>query len=182
MWFCELDLRTRVPYPSPTGRSMARKSSNRKRYFVDRDVQGAILLRLVTHLAVFLFVTGVFLIFIEMVAAPRDAVKNLLPRHGPTLFAMLVLAPIFIRDLCKLTNRFAGPMVRLKRAMHDLAEGREVAPVHFRQRDFWQDIASDFNRIVERVQSTNTTLDDDVNAVESNACGEIRETESVGSI
>ena len=77
-------------------------------------------------------------------------------RHSPTVLAVLVLAPIFLRDLCKLTNRFAGPLVRLRRAMKDLADGREVAPIHFREGDFWQDLADDFNRAAERVQSVET--------------------------
>ena len=103
---------------------------------------------------------------IELLAGdPRDAGKNLLARHGPTLLAVLALAPILIRDLCRLTNRFAGPMVRLRRAMHDLAEGREVSPIHFRERDFWKDLVIDFNRVVERVQSTN--------AVEENGLQEL---------
>jgi len=142
---------------------MASKSTQRKKHFVDRAVQGAILLHIVAHWAMFLFAAGLFLFFIELLAGdPRDAGKNLLPRHGPTVLAVLVLGPILIRDLCKLTNRFAGPMVRLRRAMHDLAEGREVSPIHFRERDFWKDLAIDFNRVVERVQSTKAVGENDL--------------------
>ena len=129
-------------------------SIQRKRLFVDRSVQGAILLRLIIHWVLFLFAAGAFLYFIELLGgSPRDAGKNMVSRHAPTVLAVLVLAPIFLRDLCKLTNRFAGPMVRLRRAMHDLAEGREGASIHFRDGDFWDELAVDFNRIVERVQA-----------------------------
>jgi hypothetical protein len=135
--------------------------NKRKKHFVDRAVQGAILLRLVMHWSLFLFAAGTFVYFVEMLAgAPREAGKNLLSRHGPTVLAVLVLAPVFIRDLCKLTNRFAGPMVRLRRAMHDLAEGREVAFIQFRDGDFWKELAVDFNRVVERVQSTKANAGD----------------------
>lgn len=131
--------------------------NQRKKLFVDRSVQGAILLRQARHWALFLITAGAFLYFVELLGpAPQKAGSNLLARHAPTALAVLVLAPIFIRDLCKLTNRFAGPMVRLRRAMHDLAEGREVAPVQFRKDDFWQDFAADFNRVVERVQARKT--------------------------
>jgi signal transduction histidine kinase len=142
---------------------MPSNANQRKKYFVDRSVQGSILLHIVAHWAMFLVVAGVFLFFIELlVGDPRDAGKNLLARHGPTLLAVLVLAPILIRDLCRLTNRFAGPMVRLRRAMHDLAEGREVSPIHFRDRDFWEDLAIDFNRVAERVQSTKAVKENDM--------------------
>jgi hypothetical protein len=130
----------------------------RKRHFVDRAVQGSILLRLVAHWALFLVAAGVLLYFIELVAGdPRDAARNALARHRPTVLAVLVLAPIFLRDLCKLTNRFAGPMVRLRRAMRDLAEGRDVAPIKFRDGDFWKDLADEFNRVLQRVESANKT-------------------------
>ena len=130
--------------------------NKRKKHFVDQSVQGAILLRFVMHWAFFLVVAGAFLYFVELlVGTPRDAGKNLVARHGPTALAVLVLAPIFLRDLCKLTNRFAGPMVRLRRAMRDLAEGRDVAPIQFREGDFWIGLAADFNGVIKRVQSTN---------------------------
>jgi hypothetical protein len=103
----------------------------------------------------FLLAAAALLFFIEMLTGdPRDAWANLLYRYAPTVLVVLVLAPIFIRDFCKLSNRFVGPMVRLRRAMRDLAEGREVSPIHFRTRDFWKDLAADFNRVVERVQAS----------------------------
>ena len=52
-------------------------------------------------------------------------------------------------------------MVRLRRAMRGLAEGREVSPIQFRKHDFWKELATDFNRVVQRVQSS-TTLASDV--------------------
>jgi hypothetical protein len=135
--------------------------SKRKNYFVDRSVQGAILLRLVMHWGLFVVTAAAFLYFVELLTgAPREAGRNLVARHGPTVLAVLVLAPIFLRDLCKLTNRFAGPMVRLRRAMHDMAEGRKVAPVQLRDGDFWKEFAVDFNRVVERVQNSKREYDD----------------------
>ncbi len=137
--------------------------TKRKKYFVDRSVQGAIVLRLLVHCALFVFTTGAFLYFVELlVGAPRDAGKNLLSRHGPTILSALVLGPIFLRDLCKLTNRFAGPMMRLRRAMRDLADGREVGFIKFRDGDMWQELAVDFNRVVERIQTSEAALGDGV--------------------
>ena len=128
---------------------------HRKKHFVDPSVQGAILMRLVMHWGMFVFTTGAFLYFVELLSgAPLDAGRNFASRHGPTLLAVLVLAPIFLCDLCKLTNRFAGPMMRLRRAMHDLAEGKEVAPIQFREGDFWKELAVDFNRVVKRVETS----------------------------
>ena len=41
-------------------------------------------------------------------------------------------------------------------AMKALAEGEEVSPIHFRDGDFWQELAEDFNRIVKRVEALET--------------------------
>ena len=161
---------------------MAAKVNNRKKHFVDRAVQGTLLIHVVAYWVFFLFAAGVLVLFVEMLAGdPRDAAKNLLPRHGPTVLAVLALAPIFLRDLCKLSNRFAGPIVRLQRAMRDLAEGREVSPIHFREHDFWQDLASDFNQVVERVQSSNKALYEEqvhANSADSGSARELASQES----
>ena len=136
---------------------MPAQNIQRKKQFIDRAVQGALLLHFVGHWVFFLIAVSASLFFIDMlIGDPRDAWKNVVPRHGPILLVMLVLTPIFIRDLFHLSNRFAGPMVRLRRVMHDLAEGREVSPIHFRDRDFWKDLATDFNRVAERVQASAT--------------------------
>lgn len=153
-------------------------TNKRKKHFADRSVQGAMLLRLVVHWAVFLVVAGAFLFFVELLAGtPRETGKSLASRHGPTVLAVFALAPIFLRDLCKLTNRFAGPMVRLRRAMRDLADGREVAPVQFRDGDFWQELAEDFNRVRTRVHC----LSNKVKSGETRPCVETEEPESVNA-
>ncbi len=140
--------------------SNANMTQKRKKQFVDRSVQGAILCRLLAYGFLFVITTGAFLYFVELlVGPPEEAAENMIRRHGPTALAFLALAPIFLRDLCKLTNRFAGPMVRLRQGMHDLAEGRQVAPIDFRENDFWKDLAIDFNRIAKRVQESESSFD-----------------------
>ncbi len=161
---------------------MSGPKNKRKKYFVDRKVQGAILWHMVLHWGLLLAATFVLLVFFDMVTRLRGNVgTSLLQRHAPTLLAMLALAPICIRDLCKLSNRFVGPMVRLRKAMRDLADGSEVSPIHFRKHDFWQEMALDFNRVAKRVQSTDTTLLDDTNLDESNECDEVRALETIES-
>ncbi|MDP6060608.1 MAG: hypothetical protein QGH33_17015 [Pirellulaceae bacterium] len=133
---------------------MAKSSNKRRRkQFVDRAVQGTLLLHLVAHWVFFLLAAVAFLYFVEMLAGdPRNLGRSLFHRHGPTVLAVLVLAPIFLLDLCKLSNWFAGPVIRLRRGMRELAEGRDVSQIKFRENDFWQDLATDFNQVVERVQ------------------------------
>ena len=72
--------------------------------------------------------------------------------------ASLLLLPGVIFDLVRLSNRFAGPMFRLRRSMHDLAQGKPVDAVHFRHGDFWQEFADDFNTIAAGQEQRTPTL------------------------
>ena len=48
-----------------------------------------------------------------------------------------------------------------------MAEGQEVTPLEFRKGDFWDELAVDFNRVAERVQSTPTPAGDADDHVQS---------------
>ena len=71
--------------------------------------------------------------------------------YGPALIASFVLLPMVVLDIIRLSNRFAGPLVRLRRSMRALAQGEEVRPIHFRENDFWQEFADEFNAIATRM-------------------------------
>ena len=60
---------------------------------------------------------------------------------------MLLLLPVFLRDTLKLSNRFAGPMYRLRIALQSLAAKQSASPIKFRAGDFWQEATTDFSRI-----------------------------------
>ena len=72
--------------------------------------------------------------------------------YGAALVASLLLLPIVLIDIVRLSNRFAGPLVRLRRSMRALARGEKVQPIHFRGSDFWQEFADEFNAIAARLQ------------------------------
>ena len=159
---------------------MAENQDRRNKQMSEQSVQGALLLHILGHWAFFVFAMGVYLYFVEMLSGDQVNVwKNVQQRHGPTLLAVIVFAPIVIRDVCKLTNRFAGPIVRLRRSMQELADGKSVKPIKFRDRDFWPDLAINFNRIAERVPP------DDNNATgvfaEAEKDGHAAPLESIGS-
>ncbi len=61
------------------------------------------------------------------------------------------LAPVLTAQLAP--HRFAGPMYRLRMALGQMAGGDVPQSIRFRSRDFWQDVAVDFNTVVERYES-----------------------------
>ena len=68
----------------------------------------------------------------------------------PLLCVMFMLVPVYIWDVVKLSNRFAGPMYRLRGILNELADGGRASQLRFRPGDFWQETATDFNRFYEK--------------------------------
>jgi hypothetical protein len=76
--------------------------------------------------------------------------------YGPAMIASLVLLPLVIIDVLRVSNRFAGPLLRLRRSMRALARGEEVGPIEFRGGDFWREFAEEFNAVAIRMQEERT--------------------------
>jgi len=129
-------------------------------FIIDRQVQGALLLRTVVYW-MFCFVSiSVLLICWEALHGSSlrmiDLVSRLYYRYGPVLSASFILLPIILLDVIRVSNRFVGPVLRLRQGLRDVADGRPAQPLNFRDDDFWRDLASDFNRAVARVARENS--------------------------
>ncbi|TWU17537.1 hypothetical protein Pla52o_50930 [Novipirellula galeiformis] len=139
--------------------------SRRSRTFVDREVQGGLLRRIALHWIIFFVCNAIALtIWIRLFEQPDvdwgRTFADTLQRFLPFFVITMALIPAFVWDTLKLTNRFAGPILRLRHALSDVRAGRTVAPLQFRSNDFWHQMAVDFNAIAERVHGTNKSGDD----------------------
>lgn len=136
------------------------KRTQRRIYLVEHDVQGGLIKKAACYWLLSLAVVGSLNVLGWIFVAPGVDVLVQLRQHLPSLFGTLVVAlvsslvvlPVLLYDLTKYTNRFAGPIYRLQRGMNDVAEGKFVAPMVFRDGDSWQDLADSFNRIVARLE------------------------------
>lgn len=136
-------------------------SYTRKRriYMIDKKVQGALLMRAARYWMLSIVVVGVLTMLGWIFVSPGLGVLMGLREQIPSLFGGVMVAlacslavlPIILYDMTKLTNRFAGPMYRLKRAMQQAAAGEPVDDVIFRDDDYWQEIADAFNRLKDRL-------------------------------
>jgi nitrate/nitrite-specific signal transduction histidine kinase len=134
--------------------------TQRKIYLVDHDVQGGLLGKAACYWLLSLAVVGSLNILGWIFVAPGIDVLVQMRQHLPSLFGTLFVAlvsslivlPVLLYDLTKYTNRFAGPIYRLQRGMNDVADGKFVPPMVFRDGDSWQDLADSFNRIVARLE------------------------------
>jgi hypothetical protein len=135
---------------------MSSMKSARKQMFVDPKVQGALARRVVLYWATFLFNVFMMLLCWRIVTGPARMFYTHLDDmwyfYGPVFLVSLLFLPLVVIDIIRLSNRFAGPMVRLRRAMRELARGEHVEPIRFRDDDFWHDFAEEFNAVAARVQ------------------------------
>jgi nitrogen fixation/metabolism regulation signal transduction histidine kinase len=58
---------------------------------------------------------------------------------------------VFVIDSIKLSHRFAGPIFSLRRAIREIAAGNPPRKLKFRRRDFWQDLAQDYNAMLAQL-------------------------------
>jgi hypothetical protein len=130
----------------------------RKHLFVDPKVQGALILRVALYWVVCLISMTLMLLCWQMLVGPaqpfRQHLGDMFASYGPALIASLLVLALVIADVIRFSNRFVGPLLRLRRSMRELARGqRVVAPLEFRDADFWQEIADEFNAVCHRVQT-----------------------------
>jgi hypothetical protein len=129
-------------------------------FFIDTKVQGALMVRTAIYWMFWLLSVSLMLICWNAYTGPSkkfiDLVADLFHRYGPGLIASLVVLPIVMMDVVRLSNRFVGPVMRLRGALQELAAGRPVKPLHFRDDDFWRELAGDLNEVAARLNRGGT--------------------------
>jgi hypothetical protein len=135
---------------------MADMKCQRKHLFVDFKVQGALVARVVLYWLVCLIGITLMLLCWRIVTGPARMFythfDDMWFHYGPALIASFLLLPLVVIDVIRLSNRFVGPMLRLRRSMRQLVRGEDVEPIKFRDNDFWQDFAADFNTLLSQVK------------------------------
>lgn len=132
---------------------MSHSSVRRKQQLVDPTVQLGIVRKIAFHWVVFFVCNAMALmIWIRLFEQPDadwgQTFGDTIRRFMPFFIITMALIPAFVWDTLKLTNRFAGPISRLRGALADASAGRAVSPLQFRTNDFWQEIAENFNSVI----------------------------------
>jgi methyl-accepting chemotaxis protein len=127
----------------------------RKKLFVDSKVQGALIARVVVYWILCLITITLMLLCWDIVTGPARMFythfDDMWFFYGPAAVASLLLLPLVIVDIIRISNRFVGPLLRLRRSMRALARGDDVEPIEFRGNDFWHDFADEFNAVRARI-------------------------------
>lgn len=127
--------------------------------YVDRQVQGALVRRVIMHWCSFVMVSIFSVLILQLLLG--DPEKSLVQhvdaawrQYALLAFVLVALLPAFLLDTIKMSNRFVGPVMRLRRALRQVADGEQVDSLKFRDNDFWGEIATDFNRVTEQLNQT----------------------------
>ncbi len=124
----------------------------RKQLFVDPKVQGALLARVFGYGALYLFAVCVLMLGWQILSGPNAPflvhLRNLWFDCVPIIAATCILLPFLATDIVRFSNRFCGPLVRVRDGLRRMARGEEAYPVSFRKDDFWQDMGDEFNAVV----------------------------------
>jgi hypothetical protein len=135
---------------------------SRRQFIVDSTLQGALLSRCVLYWSMCLAAVFVSLLCWDAAVGPpqtfNDRIANIWIKYSPAMLFVAALTPIMAFDFIRLSNRFAGPLVRLRRTMRDLGQGESVEPVVLRRSDFWREFADEFNAVITRVRQLESEL------------------------
>ncbi len=129
---------------------------NRGKLFVDKQVQGALISRvLIQWLGLFascvLVIFSIKLLNAESASGATQHLQDIWNNYALFFALFLLLLPAFAWDTVKLSHRFAGPVVRLRRGLDKLGKGESAQKIYFRDDDFWLDMAESYNNVIDRV-------------------------------
>lgn len=132
------------------------KRHSRNRLFIDPKVQGMLMLRCLAYWAAMLMTITVLLITWRSMSGPAkifyEHFDELWLQYKMPFMATVFLLPLLLFDIAKLSNRFVGPVIRLRRALREMANGEPIRLIHFRAGDYWSEVADEFNAMAARVQ------------------------------
>ena len=131
-------------------------NEKRSSVLVDCTVQRAVIFRVFGQWIAFAATSLIFLYFLQLFSDIRqqsvgDVLDSMWANYWPLTVASTLLLPIFVYDTIKFSHRFAGPMIAFRRALHDLADGKEMASLSFGDEDFWPEMADDLNAIARKL-------------------------------
>ncbi len=123
----------------------------RKRVWIDRPVQGVLIGRVMLYWLCGLLYLGVGSACFEYNQRPDASMAelfgSLMSQWGPWMPSLLLVIPLVIFDVTRLSNQFAGPIYRLRQHLQQIEENPDCKPLSFRREDYWHDLAKPINSL-----------------------------------
>ena len=157
----------------------------REQLLVEQDVQLSLIMRAILYGAACMTYFTVIQFFTKASSHPETAPwETFLLLTDEAIYwvpGFFMLGPLMIYDMLRITNRVAGPIFAMRRQMMALNQGNEGRQLKFRNEDYWDSLASEFNAIRDeliRLRSENARLQAQSNANVDPMLGDI-ETDAV---
>lgn len=158
----------------------------REQLLIEPEVQTALLFRAALYGTALAIYFTVIQFFSQQMQHPEVGAGDLMWSFldeaiywGPGL---MLLGPLFAYDLLKMSNRFAGPVFRLRREMTRLVNNDSKVPISFRDEDFWHDVGDQFNEIRDELMDLRLENAMLKQAAQSKAAEPIAEVQPVASV
>lgn len=150
---------------------------DRKQLYLDSKVQAALLARVVLYWCAYMVAVGAIVLVWRIVTGPARVFythfEDMWFHFGSAVVVSFLLLPLLLWDMLRLSNRFVGPMTRLRKHFRTGANGQKVPPIHFREGDYWHEVSEEFNAMVTELQGFHA--DDDESPKAKDAPTETRE-------
>ena len=136
----------------------------RKQNYVDSQVQGALLKRIVLHWFLYFVVAGLAIVLLQaMLSGPQgDPLVSRIMQEASefTLVGLILICifPAFLLDTVRFSNRFVGPVGRLRRYLRHLGQDGNTERLNFRGGDFWSEMAEEYNVVAKIVEDQQTEI------------------------
>ena len=132
------------------------KQHPRKQLLVNDSVQLPIVLRVITYWASCMVFITCPLTLARVYAEPDvfilSQLLHVVTSYWPLYATMTTLLPFAIYDSLKLSNRFAGPIYRMKTTLQRFNEGEAYQQIQLRATDFHKDLATELNIAIATAQ------------------------------
>lgn len=138
--------------------------AQRKRYFIDPAVQAGLMKRLVVYIGASMIFFTMPIAFAKTVMHPEimftEHVLTVYATHWPILLMMIAFLPFALNDAVRFSNRFAGPIYRMRCELKRFENRQPMNRIKFRKRDFWHDLADSMNMVSDRIAELEKELEE----------------------
>ncbi|EMI43099.1 hypothetical protein [Rhodopirellula sp. SWK7] len=121
----------------------------RQQLLVEQDVQVSLVFRAVLYGAACMTYFTVIQFFTQAMHHPGILMSEIfLSLTDEAIYwvpGFLVLGPLMVYDMLRITNRVAGPIYSMRREMRAIAAGADGRGLKFRNDDYWDTLATEFN-------------------------------------
>ena len=138
--------------------------TKRSQKFVDSSVQGALLRRIFTHWCSFFAIAAIVAVSMQaLVGDPAQSFSDRLVAEAKSFtligLVMLSLLPAFMLDTIRFSNRFVGPVGRLRQSLASL-KNLNTKHITFRDNDYWIVMADEFNAVADLIESQRKEIEE----------------------